>query len=388
MISEPRSFVVNKSYANLEIYKFLTECFQQWSSKQIEDAINTKRIKVQINGSNATAYNRVKPHDKIMVVPKKTNEYNSIIEQQPAIIKKENSKTAQKIETGYKEIQTIAEKLKQQNKEINDQIITIKYLEQIILQKEGQIKILETENKKITELNNKHQQLESNLAQLKTELENKKNEEIRAIGTLDEKTKLRFNALQENTYRLIVEYRKKLAEYQNELDKFKGKKTIVENENPQNTDEYTVPEKEKISTPEEYDSWIVQKIEEQEELTHKLLNDHEFLLEWYRKRLESLGKLENNEPQQNAEMNNTAGPKISIIDDVTYAFNDFWKKLLWKHVKAKHAYKQQKKTLISKGRKTKINLIEWILCALVVILSILVFSNVIFNWSDKWKLLR
>lgn len=191
-------------------------------------------------------------------------------------------------------------------------------------------------------------------------------EKTKSMGKLDEWNRRKFEALQENTQQQFIEYHKMLAYYQNELDKFRGKKNEEQKIREDKQDVSVIPQDEKTFSAEEFDSWSQKKFQELEENIKRQFHEYDLLLERYKKQLDKYRRGEKGKFKSDNEAvdNSNKKNKNAIVkEEIIHAITDLWSNI---------------RILINKNNPTPFSEREHIHTSIPLILKIIIFLGIIF----------
>lgn len=213
-------------------------------------------------------------------------------------------------------------------------------------------------------------------------------EKTKDIGRFDAWNQEKFEVLQANTKRQFVEYHKLLAYYQNELDKFRGKKTEGKIVSEVNANEYTIPTEDKTFSAGEFDSWSQEMFDELTENTQRQFHDYDLLLERSKKQLDRYkeqgdenktewSKKEINKTTQNYSNGNDSN---SIIEEIKHAITDCWNEIKKKEKTEKQEKEKEEKRGTPKPITKGIKRIVRIVSVLISIGTLYIVASLLLKW--------
>jgi 23S rRNA-/tRNA-specific pseudouridylate synthase len=396
------NFVIDKSYTGIRIDKFILNHLKSRPKTQIQHVFKTEKITV--NGKSVKKNYILRIGDSVSI-----NSTESEIIPQNTIIKRDDKNCLVSHKIDYelgtkneelkiirihldsveKKLQETSDKLLKSEQKLGDEVN-----KNVLLGKEiNKLKqLVDSYKEQIVKINNALQAKEKDIRELQSE-KNKENnllqdKKTRTIGKYDAWNREKFEALQANTQLQFIEYQKMLAYYQNEIDRFRGKKPVEKETSEEKKDEYIIPLEEKTFSAEDYDTWSQEKFEELQENTKRQFLEYDLLLERYKKQLEKYKNLGNKDSLSQTKAENTEFEKtnsVSIKDEITYALSVFWKQLLRKNVKAKYTNKDYRPKELFANSKNKQKIIGGLQIAIILILlivsiiAIMDFVEYIFN---------
>lgn len=394
--TETYNFIIDKSSVGARIDKFLSNHLESITRSQIQNIFETG--KVRVNGRIATKSYKLKIADSILIdqtcfditrhnLVLKKNDTNRTVTHE--IHNEELRKIKVHLESIEKQLSETSYKLLESERKLSvekKENISLNRDNTELIQTVATLKNESTElsnaQQTIVDLNNTLKSKEREIQKLQSE-ENKKNnllkeERTKKIGKFDEWNRKKFEILQANTQQQFVEYHKMLANYQNELDRFRGKKPEEKTISEESKNEYIIPEDEKAFSEEDYDAWSQEKFDKLAESTQRQFYEYELLLERYNKQLDKYKNFGKDESQSQIETENDTNKKNkggSIKDEIIDVITAFWKDFktfIEKENPEPYSKIQHQRIKLSKPKRIFIIISEILLFSSVFILALVV----------------